>query len=324
MSTPDLAIVVSNIGKRDTDHGDTHPQSTVKLPKKCYGIDVSHRQKALDWPIAAASGLVDFAFIKLTEGATWKDPFSYTHAVNARRAGVPCGPYHYARPELDDARLEATEFAVRLTDIERDRNAPFELRPVLDFEHRGSTKSQTQWALDWYNRVEELTGYKAILYTYYNFARVFKPSVSHIDLWLADYRKLSLSTSEAVKPFGKPLIHQFTGTGRVPGYSRDIDRNVAPDLDVLRNEPVVIDLSVTVRELREELRQARLSADQMDKAYTTLATERDDKRREVNSLKLKVQQLTAQLDTAKSALAKKRDEDNALCKAFDVWVRGTS
>jgi len=224
-----------------------------------FGIDVSHRQSGLDWSeinpsVQNAPRICDFAFVKLTEGATFNDPYANTHAKKASAVGIPFGYYHYARPEVDDAIQEAQAFAEAL------KRAPVpHLRPVLDIEHRGTAKDLTRWALSWCHHVEDLTGLRPIIYTYRSFTTVFNnnpiilPSITHsitrriadYDLWLADYRTnddhghlvrdvVFEEDADADGPFGVPIMHQFTGTGRVNGYHGDIDRNSALSLKPLR------------------------------------------------------------------------------------------
>lgn len=58
-----------------------------------FGVDVSNHQKSFDffgW---------DFAFIKASEGVTFKDGMFHTHLANARRARCVVAAYHYQRPD---------------------------------------------------------------------------------------------------------------------------------------------------------------------------------------------------------------------------------
>lgn len=58
------------------------------------GIDVSHHQGAIDWQSVRAAG-VDFAYIKASEGADFRDPRFSDNWVSARAAGVGRGAYHF-------------------------------------------------------------------------------------------------------------------------------------------------------------------------------------------------------------------------------------
>ncbi len=58
------------------------------------GVDVSHHQGRLEWSRVRAAGY-EFAYIKATEGETFRDSTYLRNRSEARRAGVVTGPYHY-------------------------------------------------------------------------------------------------------------------------------------------------------------------------------------------------------------------------------------
>ena len=69
------------------------------------GIDVSAWQPRIDWPQVAAAGH-RFAYLKLTEGETYRSPTYEAQWSGAQDAGLAVGPYHFAEPDasaLDDA-----------------------------------------------------------------------------------------------------------------------------------------------------------------------------------------------------------------------------
>lgn len=62
------------------------------------GIDISHWQKAIDWPAVINNSQVQFVIAKATEGATWQDPKFQSHWQAMKRQGVLItGAYHYFR-----------------------------------------------------------------------------------------------------------------------------------------------------------------------------------------------------------------------------------
>jgi len=78
--------------------------SIEKYPVR--GIDVSHHQGAIDWPQVAATGSVDFAYIKATEGGDFKDPDFQKNWMGSKQAGIATGAYHFftfCRPGKDQA-----------------------------------------------------------------------------------------------------------------------------------------------------------------------------------------------------------------------------
>src|SRR5438552_17208341 len=91
------------------------------------GIDVSHFQKAINWPAVAKAG-VTYCFIKASEGATLADSFFKINWSGAQAAGILRGAYHFFRP-LADASAQAELFANTVGDL-----SPGDLPPVLDLE----------------------------------------------------------------------------------------------------------------------------------------------------------------------------------------------
>lgn len=58
------------------------------------GIDVSHHQGPIDWQSVRAEG-VDFAYIKASEGADFRDARFSDNWTGARSAGIGRGAYHF-------------------------------------------------------------------------------------------------------------------------------------------------------------------------------------------------------------------------------------
>src|SRR6188508_74828 len=61
------------------------------------GIDVSKWQGTINWP-AVKQGGVQFAFIRLSDGANYKDPKFATNWAGAKSAGIIRGVYQFFRP----------------------------------------------------------------------------------------------------------------------------------------------------------------------------------------------------------------------------------
>lgn len=72
------------------------------------GVDVSHHNGDIDWPRLAGAGM-DFAYIKASEGASFRDDRFLENWQGARRAGLVPGAYHFyslcAAPELQAANF---------------------------------------------------------------------------------------------------------------------------------------------------------------------------------------------------------------------------
>ena len=100
------------------------------------GIDASHHQGPIKWPMVAGSGIT-FAYLKATEGTTFVDSMFQLNAVNAQASGIKVGGYHYFRACSDPSR-QASHF------IEPLRRTPTDLPPAIDIEHDKCTSKRDQ------------------------------------------------------------------------------------------------------------------------------------------------------------------------------------
>lgn len=125
------------------------------------GIDVSHWQRYIHWPVVAGS--VDFAFAKATEGRHIVDRWYRRNHARARAAGVLFGAYHFASPG------RGRKDAVRAADffLRQARLRPDDLVPALDLERTGDLGRHAlrRWTLTWLRRVEARLGVRPILYS---------------------------------------------------------------------------------------------------------------------------------------------------------------
>lgn len=71
------------------------------------GIDVSRHQGTIDWQAVAATKLVQFAYIKATEGGDFQDAAFAENWRKSKQAGIARGAYHFftfCRPGKDQAQ----------------------------------------------------------------------------------------------------------------------------------------------------------------------------------------------------------------------------
>lgn len=130
------------------------------------GIDTSHYQRGrLDLRAAQAAGL-QWWYAKATEGTTFVDPTYAKRVRQARRAGIPVGAYHFARPDRGDASEEA-RFFLATADIRAG-----DMLPMLDLESTEglSPAELTRWTGAWVRTVTRHLagrglGGKPIIYT---------------------------------------------------------------------------------------------------------------------------------------------------------------
>jgi lysozyme len=198
--------------------------------KEMLGVDVSNNQGRVDWGALARDG-VKFAWVKATEGRTYRDSYLTTNREGAKAAGIVVGAYHYARPDLNNALQEAENFLAVAKPMRG------ELLPVLDFEEskaaRLGARALQDWALAWLGAVEKEVGAAPIFYTYPSYlysTLAGAGSLRAFPLWLAAYGPNDGRQHAVQEPSGFRMVaHQFTSEGRVGGRF-PLDLNYAKEL----------------------------------------------------------------------------------------------
>ncbi len=96
------------------------------------GIDISHWQGTIDWNGVAGAGK-RFAYMKASEGTSYRDPTYPTNRDQAKALGLYVGAYHFAQPGRTpgDAVAEA-DFFLAVSQL-----AAGDLLPALDLEVTG-------------------------------------------------------------------------------------------------------------------------------------------------------------------------------------------
>lgn len=156
--------------------------------KNAQGIDISHHNGSVNWAKVKADG-ISFAFLKASEGQTYKDDTFEDHVKNARQAGILVGAYHFVRAVSEaDAKAEAANFyaAIRAAGgIGR-----LDLPPVMDYENNPGSLSKLQInavAAAFLAEIERLSGVRPIVYTGNSFAANFVAAIGKYPLWIARY-----------------------------------------------------------------------------------------------------------------------------------------
>lgn len=190
------------------------------------GIDVSNWQGAIDWDAVAASG-VAFAFLKASEGVTFRDPTLPRNWPAVRRVGMGRGAYHFARPNLNAAVAEARHF---MDTVEAQGVAPGDLL-ALDLEEESGSLSRAEnvpgWALAWLREVEQIAGYPPLLYASPSVIAEYglsDPAFARYLLWLASWGSQfpACPAPWSALPIGI-LLWQYADNVRVPGISGAVD-----------------------------------------------------------------------------------------------------
>jgi len=193
------------------------------------GIDVSHFQGTIDWSLAKSA--IDFAYIKCSEGQSSVDSMFMINAINANKAGVKIGYYHFATLNSDDvigdAKAEAGFFVSNV------KKAPAPSLPlVLDIELNKANLDKDE-VLSWINtffKELEVYGYKdSVLYSYTPFLNANLPRTHDLGnrrLWLAAY----VNKQFPQLPIGWKdyWLWQYSAKGSISGITTPVDLNKSP------------------------------------------------------------------------------------------------
>jgi lysozyme len=194
-----------------------HP-SDSEFPTQ--GIDVSHHQGRIQWPLLKAQG-VDFAYIKASEGGDLRDPLYVANLKGAAESGIPRGAYHFFTLCRSGADQAANLIAVVPSD-------PSLLPPAVDLEFGGNCSARPSRAAllrelrVFLDRVEAHSGKPALLYLTEEFDSFYRISEA-VDrpLWL---RSLVRRPEYGARPW---LIWQASNFRRLRGIEGRVDWNVA-------------------------------------------------------------------------------------------------
>lgn len=196
------------------------------------GVDVASYQDPIDWRRVESAKVhgrgISFAYIKATEGTTYRHP---NHAVWSREAedvGIVTGGYHFALPSRlsRSAENQAHYFADALA-------VPHSLPPVLDLEMTGglTLDALAEWTSRFVTTLKLATGWEPMLYV----GAFFGVDLPGHDLWLPSYTNTHVTNPDPedcpapMLPPGRHDYHvwQYTSTGQVDGIAGDVDLNLA-------------------------------------------------------------------------------------------------
>lgn len=191
------------------------------------GIDISSWQKNLI--VSNLTSETEFIIVKATGGVGYYNPYFNYHVEQTLATGRLTGAYHYAR-ERGFARSpyeEADYF------VEHISNYIGKIILALDWEE--DLNAGTDWALEWLNKVYGWTGVKPLIYTSQSVCANYdwsKVASAGYGLWLAQYKNMEPTgyqdnpwTKGNVGAFGGYYIHQYSGSGKIAGYSGSVDLN---------------------------------------------------------------------------------------------------
>ena len=183
------------------------------------GIDVSYYQGTIDWNRVSNDG-VKYAFIRVSDGAGYRDSKFDSNWRGAKANGVLRGAYQFFRSDQDPIRQ-----ADLLIEKVGGRLGAGDLPPVIDVE---STDGQSKATIarkvrQWLDRIHDKLGVDAIVYTGpYFWQDSVGADLDNYHLWVAHY-----GTSCPLVPgtWNRWAFHQYTSSGRVSGIGGNVDMN---------------------------------------------------------------------------------------------------
>ena len=180
------------------------------------GIDVSYYQETIDWPRVRRAG-IQFAFIRLSDGAQLRDAKFATNWAEARRAGIVRGAYQFFRPDQSVvAQADLMIAALQNGD-------PDDLPPAIDIEVDGGLAPTVvaARAQQWIERVRDKLGVEPIVYTGSDLWRGGGAEpLGPQPLWIAHYTQICPTLPA---PWTHWRFWQHTDRGAVPGIEGPVD-----------------------------------------------------------------------------------------------------
>jgi len=250
--------------------------SSAAAASTVQGIDVASFQHPtsaqypdgapIDWTDVAAAGY-KFAFIKVTEGSYYVNPFYAPDEAQAQAAGMFVAPYAFAIPNYSGGALQA-DYMLDNEDYAPDGRL---LPPVLDIEYDpyvsqdktnscyGLTSTQmVAWISAFTAEVQRRTGQHPVIYStaqWWDECTGDSAAFSADPLWIANY---DVSAPAMPKAWQNWTYWQYTSSATVPGIS------VAKDVDTSYLSSTALELAAPGSQSNRIGSQASLQAGALD------------------------------------------------------------
>lgn len=182
------------------------------------GIDVSHFQGDINWPMVAQNPKVRFAYIKATEGYGYTDSHFKRNYRGACSSGIEVGVYHVFT--MKNSGLRQYQYFKRAVGKRMGS-----LVPMVDLEYDkiGSAHPDSLRAhlMDFCQQLEKDFGCRPLIYsTRRVYDDMLHPAFSEYPLWIARYGSPPVLHSRR-----KYSLWQFTERGHINGIDEDVDFN---------------------------------------------------------------------------------------------------
>lgn len=201
---------------------------TGAYAKSIWGVDVSSYQHpggaGINWVAARKQG-AKFAFIKVSEGSSYVNPWGMSDIRAARAAGLYVAPYHFGRPRLplSTAASDARRFAAQIGNVKQAGYLP----PVLDLEVTGGLSAAhiTAWAHSFLATLQAATGRVPVVYSGGWFWRGYMGNPAGFGgypLWAAQYTPKSIGPN-LFGSWSYSTFWQYTDAALVSGIRGRVD-----------------------------------------------------------------------------------------------------
>jgi GH25 family lysozyme M1 (1,4-beta-N-acetylmuramidase) len=151
--------------------GDTRSSGSAprSLAASVEGVDVSSHNGSVPWPTLYKQG-VRFAYVKATEGTSYKNPHFTQQYNGSYKSGMIRGSYHFALPSNSSGAAQANYFASNGGGWSKDGKT---LPGALDLEYNPygsdcygkSAKQMVDWISDFAKTYRARTGRHMVIYT---------------------------------------------------------------------------------------------------------------------------------------------------------------
>jgi GH25 family lysozyme M1 (1,4-beta-N-acetylmuramidase) len=220
------------------------PATAAPSPTGTLGVDVASFQHpsgaAITWTDVAAAGY-QFAAVKTTEGAYYKNPYALTDLSQARAAGLAVVAYAFAIPNGGGSPSSpVTQADYLLSTLGSDSATvpimlDIEYDPYVSSDHTNecyglSPSAMVSWISAFSGEVRAKTGELPIIYTpaaWWSTCTGDSTAFGHTPVWVPDYT----DSAGPLLPAGWPTwsFWQYSSSGSVAG----INDAGATDLDAL-------------------------------------------------------------------------------------------
>jgi GH25 family lysozyme M1 (1,4-beta-N-acetylmuramidase) len=192
MTHPELDWAGSTIPAHE---GTSFNTRAVPAPAGIPGIDVSSHQGNVNWQAQWNNGK-RFAYVKATEGTSYRNPYFSQQYVGSYNIGMIRGAYHFALPDRSSGAAQANFFASNGGAWSRDNKT---LPGALDIEYNpyGATcyglsqAAMRSWIADFLNTYHARTSRWATIYTTTDWWRTctgnYSGFAANNPLWIARY-----------------------------------------------------------------------------------------------------------------------------------------